>query len=59
MNIKEKNEIKPLQERTFPNGLVIQELGMGKPDGRKATPGKKVKINLCDCNYDISVLIVS
>ncbi|KAL1813849.1 peptidyl-prolyl cis-trans isomerase FKBP53 [Daucus carota subsp. sativus] len=45
MNIKEKNEIKPLQERTFPNGLVIRELGMGKPDGRKATPGKKVSVH--------------
>lgn len=44
-NIKEKNEVKPLQERTFPNGLVIQELGMGKPDGRKAAPGKKVSVH--------------
>lgn len=44
-NIKEKNEVKPLQERTFPNGLVIQELGMGKPDGRKAALGKKVSVH--------------
>lgn len=48
-NIKEKNEVKPLQERTFPNGLVIQELGMGKPDGRKAALGKKVNLTFCNC----------
>ena len=28
--------------RTFPNGLVIEELSMGKPDGKKAVPGNKV-----------------
>lgn len=30
--------------RTFPNGLVIEELSMGKPDGRKAVPGNKVSM---------------
>lgn len=46
----EKGE-EPLQEkehgnniRTFPNGLVIEELSMGKPDGRKAVPGNKVSM---------------
>lgn len=29
------------QVRTLPNGLVIQELGTGKPDGKVAAPGKK------------------
>lgn len=28
--------------RTFGNGLVIEELAMGKPDGKRASPGKKV-----------------
>ena len=28
--------------RTFPNGLVIEELAMGKPDGKRASPGKQV-----------------
>lgn len=27
--------------RTLPNGLVIQKLGTGKPDGKVAAPGKK------------------
>lgn len=31
-----------IKTRTFSNGLVIDELAMGKPDGQKATPGKKV-----------------
>lgn len=39
---QEKREAKSLQVRTFPNGLVIEELAMGKPDGKKASPGKKV-----------------
>ncbi|XP_042512634.1 peptidyl-prolyl cis-trans isomerase FKBP53 isoform X2 [Macadamia integrifolia] len=30
--------------RTFPNGLVIEELAMGKPDGKRASPGKKVSV---------------
>ena len=33
---------KSLQVRTFPNGLVIEELAMGRPDGKRASPGKKV-----------------
>jgi FKBP-type peptidyl-prolyl cis-trans isomerase len=30
------------QTRTFGNGMIIQELEMGKPDGKRATRGKKV-----------------
>ena len=42
MEVEEKAENKSLQVRSFPNGLVIEELAMGKPDGKKATPGRKV-----------------
>lgn len=31
--------------RTFPNGLIVEEVSMGKPEGRKATPGKKVSVH--------------
>ncbi|XP_047329079.1 peptidyl-prolyl cis-trans isomerase FKBP53 [Impatiens glandulifera] len=41
----EKSETKPYQSRTFPNGLVIDELKMGKPDAKKASPGKKVSVH--------------
>ncbi|KAM2281486.1 hypothetical protein ACFX1S_042081 [Malus domestica] len=30
--------------KTFPNGLVVEELAMGKPDGKKASSGKKVSV---------------
>lgn len=33
---------KSSQVRTYPNGLVVEEVAMGKPDGKKAAPGKKV-----------------
>ncbi|MED6153144.1 hypothetical protein PIB30_098767, partial [Stylosanthes scabra] len=41
---KQVTETKPSQVRTFPNGLVIEEISMGKPDGNRATPGKKFNI---------------
>ncbi|XP_014519376.1 peptidyl-prolyl cis-trans isomerase FKBP53 [Vigna radiata var. radiata] len=41
---KKQTETKPSQVRTFPNGLVIEELLMGKPDGKRAAPGKKVSV---------------
>ncbi|XP_061366159.1 peptidyl-prolyl cis-trans isomerase FKBP53 [Gastrolobium bilobum] len=41
---KKQTEAKPSQVRTFPNGLVIEELFMGKPDGKRATLGKKVSV---------------
>lgn len=44
MEVEEKAEAKPFQVRSFPNGLVIEELSMGKPDGKKAAPGKKVTL---------------
>ncbi|KVI07189.1 Nucleoplasmin core domain-containing protein [Cynara cardunculus var. scolymus] len=37
-------EAKPSQVRTFPNGLVIEEIQMGKPAGKRADPGKKVSV---------------
>ncbi|KAK1431575.1 hypothetical protein QVD17_08035 [Tagetes erecta] len=37
-------EAKPTQVRTFPNGLVIEELQMGKPNGKRADPGKKISM---------------
>ncbi|KAF8412370.1 hypothetical protein HHK36_000334 [Tetracentron sinense] len=40
-----KSEAKPSQVRTFPNGLVIEELAMGKPDGKNASLGKKVSVH--------------
>ena len=33
---------KSSQVRTFPNGLVVEELAMGKPDGKRASRGKQV-----------------
>ncbi|KAL1558887.1 peptidylprolyl isomerase [Salvia divinorum] len=36
---------KSLQVSTFPNGLVIEELAMGRPDGKRASPGKKVSVH--------------
>lgn len=32
----------PLQRRTLSNGLTIEELANGPPDGKVATPGKTV-----------------
>lgn len=37
-----QTDAKSSQVRTFPNGLVIEEIAMGKPDGRRASPGKQV-----------------
>ncbi|KAL9255154.1 Peptidyl-prolyl cis-trans isomerase FKBP53-like protein [Drosera capensis] len=30
--------------REYSNGLIIEELEMGKPDGKRASPGKKLKV---------------
>ncbi|XP_065870940.1 peptidyl-prolyl cis-trans isomerase FKBP53-like [Euphorbia lathyris] len=35
---------KSSQVRTFSNGLVIEEIAMGKPDGKKASPGSQVSV---------------
>ncbi|KAJ7975569.1 Peptidylprolyl isomerase [Quillaja saponaria] len=40
-----ETELKSSQMRTFPNGLVIEELSMGKPDGKRASPGKQVSVH--------------
>ncbi|KAF7813308.1 peptidyl-prolyl cis-trans isomerase FKBP53 [Senna tora] len=40
----EEMDARPSQMRTFANGLVIEELSMGKPDGKKAAPGKQVSV---------------
>ncbi|KAG2572404.1 hypothetical protein PVAP13_7KG176400 [Panicum virgatum] len=39
-----KSKEEPLQTRTFANGMIIQEMVLGKPDGKKATNGKKVAV---------------
>lgn len=39
---EEEIEAKPSQTRTYPNGLVVEELSMGKPDGKRASGGKQV-----------------
>ncbi|KAL5728030.1 peptidylprolyl isomerase [Ranunculus cassubicifolius] len=41
---KPKEEAKPTQERTYANGLVVEELEMGKPDAKRANPGNKVSV---------------
>lgn len=40
----ESDSKEPFQTRTFANGMIIQEVAMGKPDGKKATSGKKVSV---------------
>jgi FK506-binding nuclear protein len=39
---KGQTEAKPSNVRTYPNGLVIEDISMGKPDGKRADLGKKV-----------------
>lgn len=48
---EQQSDGKPSQVRTFSNGLVIEELAMGKPDGRRATPGKQVSPSLLSKNF--------
>ncbi|KAJ7949696.1 Peptidylprolyl isomerase [Quillaja saponaria] len=40
-----KADAKPSQIRTLSNGLIIQELELGKPDGKIAVSGRKVSIS--------------
>ncbi|KAL5213813.1 hypothetical protein ABZP36_002965 [Zizania latifolia] len=42
--MESESKKQPLQTRTFGNGMIIQEIAMGKPDGTKASPGKKVSV---------------
>ncbi|KAJ4954806.1 hypothetical protein NE237_011589 [Protea cynaroides] len=45
MNVQESDmDGKASKVRTFANGLVIEEIAMGKPDGKRASPGKKVSV---------------
>ncbi|XP_074588831.1 peptidyl-prolyl cis-trans isomerase FKBP53 [Curcuma longa] len=47
-NVKEPVTVPEEHEhkaRTFSNGLSVEELSMGKPDGKKASPGRKVSVN--------------
>lgn len=43
---QKQTEGKSSKVRTFANGLVVEELAMGKPDGKRALPGKQVSINV-------------
>ncbi|CAH8304262.1 unnamed protein product [Eruca vesicaria subsp. sativa] len=43
-NEKATEETKVISSRTYPNGLVVEEIKMGKPNSKKATPGKKVSV---------------
>ncbi|CAN6248811.1 unnamed protein product [Urochloa humidicola] len=40
--VESESKKAPLQTRTFANGMIIEEMELGKPDGKKATNGKKV-----------------
>lgn len=40
--VQKQAAAKPSQVRSFPNGLVIEEVAMGKPDGKRASNGKQV-----------------
>lgn len=42
--MESESKKQPLQTRTFGNGLIIEEVAMGKPDGKKASHGKKVSV---------------
>ncbi|CAL9226791.1 unnamed protein product [Arabidopsis halleri] len=37
-----QEDSKSSQVRTYPNGLIVEELSMGKPNGKRADPGKTV-----------------
>uniref|UniRef100_A0A6N2KL49 peptidylprolyl isomerase n=1 Tax=Salix viminalis TaxID=40686 RepID=A0A6N2KL49_SALVM len=41
---EKQSTAKSSQVRTFSNGLVIEELAMGKPDGKRASPGSQVNV---------------
>ncbi|XP_052206792.1 peptidyl-prolyl cis-trans isomerase FKBP53-like [Diospyros lotus] len=46
VELKEKKvEDKSSQLRTLPSGLVIEDIQMGKSDGKTAAPGKKIKVH--------------
>lgn len=45
----EKTNGKPSKVRTFGNGFVIEDLSMGQPDGKRASPGQKVSFSPWAC----------
>ena len=45
-SVDKQSTTKSSQARTFSNGLVIEELSMGKPDGKRASPGSQVALCL-------------
>ncbi|XP_052197109.1 peptidyl-prolyl cis-trans isomerase FKBP43-like [Diospyros lotus] len=46
LGFKVKNvEDKSSQSRTLPSGVIIEDLQMGKSDGKTAAPGKKIKVH--------------
>uniref|UniRef100_A0A2P2K3D1 peptidylprolyl isomerase n=1 Tax=Rhizophora mucronata TaxID=61149 RepID=A0A2P2K3D1_RHIMU len=42
--VEKESAAKSSHIRTFANGLVIEELAMGKPDGKRASPGNRVSV---------------
>ncbi|XP_068669837.1 peptidyl-prolyl cis-trans isomerase FKBP53-like isoform X2 [Aristolochia californica] len=38
----QKSKVQPSKTRTYSNGMVVEELYIGKPDGKRASSGKKV-----------------
>lgn len=43
--VKSESNAKPTQNRTLSNGLIIEEVANGQPDGKVASRGKKVDIS--------------
>lgn len=46
VNVQDKSlQVKSTVIRTLSNGLTIEELAVGEPDGKLAAPGKKIKVH--------------
>lgn len=52
--MQEQAVSEPSQVRSFPNGLVIEEVAMGKPDGKRASNGKQVIICLLNFFFNLT-----
>ncbi|KAK9672753.1 hypothetical protein RND81_12G121900 [Saponaria officinalis] len=44
VNETKESKDKPAKIRTYSNGLIVEEMEMGKPNGKRASPGKKVSV---------------
>ncbi|PON59959.1 Peptidyl-prolyl cis-trans isomerase, FKBP-type [Trema orientale] len=44
LDLDKQTDAKSSKVRTYPNGLVVEELAMGKPDGKRAVSGKQVSV---------------